>query len=102
MAKSEHKTESEELFEARKPKGQAIITELGGKVIDIDAKGLRHVVLHANVRVDDVPSHLVGEIPGENIATTDGVVITKAGEPVTEPQYRKIKNAGIKEVVLRK
>jgi len=91
-----------ELFEARKPKGQAIITELGGKVIDIDAKGLRHVVLHANVRVDDVPSHLVGEIPGENIATTDGVVITKAGEPVTEPQYRKIKNAGIKEVVLRK
>jgi DNA-directed RNA polymerase subunit beta' len=91
-----------ELFEARKPKGQAIITELGGRIIEIEQKGLRHVVLNANWKVDEVPSHLVGETPGEDIKDAEGTVLAKAGETITEKQYRQIKSAQIKEVVLRK
>ena len=34
-----------ELFEARKPKGQAIVTEHTGVVADIEARGLRNVVI---------------------------------------------------------
>jgi DNA-directed RNA polymerase subunit beta' len=46
-----------ELFEARKPKGQAIVTELGGQVVSIETKGLRHVVLNSPVKMDETPSH---------------------------------------------
>ena len=36
-----------ELFEARKPKGQAIITEVDGAIAEIESKGLRRVVIHS-------------------------------------------------------
>jgi DNA-directed RNA polymerase subunit beta' len=91
-----------ELFEARKPKGQAIITEQGGKVVGIESKGLRHVVLHSPVRVDDVPSHFVGEVAGEDIADEEGSVIVHAGEPITESKFKNHIHGKIKEVVLRK
>jgi len=91
-----------ELFEARKPKGQAIITELGGKVVDIETKGLRHVVLHSPVKVDDTPSHFVGEVAGENITDAEGNVITAKGEVITEKQYKLIKSNQLETVILRK
>ena len=91
-----------ELFEARKPKGQAIITELGGKVVAIETKGLRHVVLASPVPMDDVPSHFVGETVMEDVLDADGEIIAKAGDVITERMYRRMKEAGVKEVVLRK
>jgi DNA-directed RNA polymerase subunit beta' len=91
-----------ELFEARKPKGQAIITELGGKVVDIETKGLRHVVLNSPVKVDETPSHFVGEVPGEDIVDTEGNVIARTGEPITEKQFRLLKASTLEKVVLRK
>ena len=38
-----------ELFEARKPKGQAIISEVDGDVAEIESTGLKRVVIHAEV-----------------------------------------------------
>ena len=42
-----------ELFEARKPKGQAIITEVAGKVVDIETRGLKRVVIHTEMPTYD-------------------------------------------------
>jgi DNA-directed RNA polymerase subunit beta' len=91
-----------ELFESRKPKGQAIITELEGKVVDIDRKGLRHVVINSPTKVDETPSHFVGEIPGEDIVSLDGEVIAPAGEVITERVFRKIRDSGLESVILRR
>jgi DNA-directed RNA polymerase subunit beta' len=91
-----------ELFEARKPKGQAIVTELGGQVVSIETKGLRHVVLNSPVKMDDTPSHFVGEIPGADILDGEGNVIAPAGEPITEKQFRKMKEVKPKDIILRK
>jgi DNA-directed RNA polymerase subunit beta' len=91
-----------ELFEARKPKGQAIVTELGGKIVNIEVRGLRHVIINSPVKVDETPSHFVGEIPGEDIVDGEGTVITAAGDTITEKNFRQIKAAHLKEVILRK
>jgi DNA-directed RNA polymerase subunit beta' len=91
-----------ELFEARKPKGQAIVTELGGKIVAIETRGLRHVVLHSPVRMDDTPSHFVGETAGDDILDAAGEVLVPAGEVITEKMYRKMKEAAPKEVILKK
>ena len=91
-----------ELFEARKPKGQAIITEMGGKVHAIESKGLRHVILDSPIRLDDMPSHFVGEIASDDIKDPEGVLICKAGEALTEKMFRRIKELGLKEIPLRK
>jgi DNA-directed RNA polymerase subunit beta' len=91
-----------ELFEARKPKGQAIITEHGGKVLDIEMKGLRHVILSSPIPMDETPSHFVGETATEDIHGGDGEVLVNAGEQITEKHFRKMKEAKPKEVYLRK
>ena len=91
-----------ELFEARKPKGQAIITEYGGKVLDIETKGLRHVILSSPIPMDETPSHFVGELATEDILDAAGEVIVNAGETITEKNFRRMKEARPKEVHLRK
>ena len=42
-----------ELFEARKPKGQAIITEYSGEVAEIEQKGLRRVIIHTEAPIEE-------------------------------------------------
>jgi DNA-directed RNA polymerase subunit beta' len=91
-----------ELFEARKPKGQAIITEMGGIVAGIDQKGLRHVIIHSPVEVDNPNIRLIGETCAEDVVDEGGGMILHAGEPFTERALRRIKEAGIKEVQIRK
>ncbi|MCX6344738.1 MAG: DNA-directed RNA polymerase subunit beta' [Armatimonadetes bacterium] len=91
-----------ELFEARKPKGQAIITEVAGKVIDIETRGLKRVVIHTEMPTYD-PSQLAGEIlvdPVMNPKTGD--VLLEAGTELTEKFARKIKDTGVQIVKLRK
>jgi DNA-directed RNA polymerase subunit beta' len=90
-----------ELFEARKPKGQAIITELPGKVAAIETKGLKRVVIHARVPTSD-HSKLINEVLAEDVLSDDGEVIAKAGTELKEALISKIKDAGIEEVVIRK
>ncbi|MGQ9456462.1 MAG: DNA-directed RNA polymerase subunit beta' [Armatimonadota bacterium] len=91
-----------ELFEARKPKGQAIITEVAGKVVDIETRGLKRVVIHFEKATHD-PSALAGEVLVEDVIDPEtGEVIAQAGTELTEKLVRRINEAGVEVVKLRK
>src|SRR5262249_51645247 len=82
-----------ELFEARKPKGQAIVTELHGKVAAIDQKGLRNVVIHTEVELNETLAHQglgTDAVAAEDILDESGEVIVKADEQITDKHLRKI------------
>ena len=91
-----------ELFEARRPKGQAIITEVAGKVVDIETRGLKRVVIHTEMPTVD-PSALGGEVlVDEVIDPKSGNVMAEAGAELSDKLARKIKDAGVEVVTLRK
>jgi len=91
-----------ELFEARKPKGQAIITRLGGRVADIDRKGLRHVIIESRVSLKDPPIKLTGEISAEQVLDRDSGVIVEEGEALTERAIRLMLQNDIEEITIRR
>jgi DNA-directed RNA polymerase subunit beta' len=69
----------EELFEARKPKGQAIISEISGSVKIVEIKGIRRV----SVISDDGEERLY-QIPyGSRLRVKDGAKV-EAGDRLTE------------------
>ena len=70
----------EELFEARKPKGLAIIAEFGGVVTSKDTKKKREIVVTDN-ETGNSKSYLIPY--GSRIKVMDGQVI-KAGDELTE------------------
>ena len=70
----------EEIFEARKPKGLAIITEIGGVATIKDTKKKREVVV-TNNETGEVKTYLIPY--GSRIKITDGVVL-EAGDELTE------------------
>ncbi|MBI2843317.1 MAG: DNA-directed RNA polymerase subunit beta' [Armatimonadetes bacterium] len=91
-----------ELFEGRKPKGQAIITEVSGKIVDIDTRGLKRVIIHSTVPVVDTSS-ISGEVAAENVVDPEsGDTIISAGTDITERLARRIVEAAVQEVILRK
>ena len=94
-----------ELFEARKPKGQAIVTELAGVVADIESKGLRNVVLHTPVELNENMAHQglgTDAVAAENIIDESGENLVNAGEQITDKHLRKIVAMGIKNVTVRR
>ncbi len=91
-----------ELFEARKPKGQAIITEVAGTIHDIETRGLKRVVIHTEMPTYD-PSMLSGEVVVDDVVNpSTGDTIIEAGTELTDKLARKIKDAGVEVVRLRK
>ncbi|HTE21121.1 MAG TPA: hypothetical protein VK689_22375, partial [Armatimonadota bacterium] len=91
-----------ELFEARKPKGQAIISEVDGEVAEIQSKGLRQVVIHQEESIEDT-SRIVSEVSAEDILHPEtDVVLVKAGENITDKIFKAIRDAGFLHVRLRK
>jgi len=93
-----------ELFEARKPKGQAIITEVDGTINDIDTRGLRRVVIHSQKTIDE---NTLAPIIGEHCATEivnpeDGTVMLEPGAQITDKLAKKICAAGVTKVLLRR
>ncbi|MBQ2320292.1 MAG: DNA-directed RNA polymerase subunit beta', partial [Lachnospiraceae bacterium] len=70
----------EELFEARKPKGLAIIAEFGGVVAIRDTKKKREVVV-TNQETGEQKAYLIPY--GSRIKVTDGQVL-EAGDELTE------------------
>ena len=70
----------EELFEARKPKGLAIIAEFGGTVTVKDTKKKREVVI-SNSETGEAKAYLIPY--GSRIKVTDGQVL-EAGDELTE------------------
>lgn len=70
----------EELFEARKPKGLAIIAEFGGKVTISDTKKKREVII-TNSDTGETKDYLIPY--GSRIKVFDGDII-EAGDEITE------------------
>jgi len=70
----------EELFEARKPKGLAIIAEFGGKVEIKDTKKKREVII-TNPETGDSKAYLIPY--GSRIKVLDGATL-EAGDELTE------------------
>ena len=70
----------EELFEARKPKGLAIIAEFGGRVTLNDTKKKREVII-TNPETGETKDYLIPY--GSRITVYDGDVI-EAGDEITE------------------
>ena len=109
-----------ELFEARKPKGQAIVTEYAGVISEIEMKGLRRVIVHTPVTLDEsTNSGVAGETLAEDIylgphADTEGMTPTAAkrateipetltaGTELTDKHLKKIREMGITEIKIRK
>jgi len=91
-----------ELFEARKPKGQAIITKLAGSVSDIDKSGLRHVVIDSRINLSDTSIKVTGETAGEAILDRDSDVIVNEGEAITDKALRRMAQNDITEINIRK
>ena len=90
-----------ELFEARKPKGQAIISETDGYVEEIDESGLRTVHIISEHASDDMLA-LKGRISADEIKHPEtGKVLCKLGGKVTEKTGRIIAEAGVETVRLR-
>jgi DNA-directed RNA polymerase subunit beta' len=69
----------EELFEARKPKGQAVITEVDGEVKIRDSEGRREI----DVRAADGEVQTYAIPYGSRLAVRDGAQVT-AGDVLTE------------------
>ena len=99
-----------ELFEARQPKGKAIVTEFSGTVDKIDSSGgLRKVIVHHEKQVKRANSDLFDpkQVQGEwavvdvlHPETGDPIVV--AGQQITEPLARKVAAAGVEKVLVRK
>ena len=70
----------EELFEARKPKGLAIIAEFGGKVEIRDTKKKREIII-TNEETGEAKTYLIPY--GSRIKVLDGVTL-EAGDELTE------------------
>jgi DNA-directed RNA polymerase subunit beta' len=73
----------QELFEARNPKGKAMVTEISGKVeiTDRKKKGMRVILIKSEDDPDLIKEYLVPV--GEHLIITDGMVIN-AGDKITE------------------
>ena len=88
-----------ELVEGRKPKGQAIITEVDGIVREIDKRGARRVVIHSKMRVSGGES-LNGKVLGDPVM--DGKeVILEAGTELTDRHAKILRDKGIEEISVR-
>ncbi|MEG0840609.1 MAG: DNA-directed RNA polymerase subunit beta', partial [Cetobacterium sp.] len=73
----------QELFEARNPKGKAMLTEIEGKVevTGRKKKGMRVIIIRSITNSDDYREYLAPV--GEHLVVTDGMLI-KAGDKITE------------------
>jgi len=91
-----------ELFESRKPKGQAIISEVDGEVAEIETKGLRRVVIHTEENIED-QSRITNEVAAEDLFIPETqTLLVKAGDSITEKVFKQIRDAGYLTVKLRK
>ncbi|HOM82869.1 MAG TPA: DNA-directed RNA polymerase subunit beta' [Armatimonadota bacterium] len=91
-----------ELFEARKPKGQAIITDIDGLVADIETHRLRQVIVHADLPIDG-PDKVVGEYAAKEIIDDEtGEVLLRKGGEVTERVLRRLRELGKSTITVRR
>jgi DNA-directed RNA polymerase subunit beta' len=91
-----------ELFESRKPKGQAIVTEFKGVVADIESKGMRRVIIHVEQPVkSDSTAGLLNETIAETVNMGDGDPIP-AGTEINDKIIRRLRDAKIESIKVRR
>src|SRR5215212_9089762 len=90
-----------ELFESRKPKGQAIISEVEGTIAEIESTGLKRVVIHSEVSLEG-GEKITGETAAEDILDSGGDVIVRAGQEISDKISKKIREEVVGSVRLRK
>jgi len=90
-----------ELFEARKPKGQAIITDVDGVVDKIDTSGGgKMVVVHSEQPLQPEEA-IIGKLLGQPVTDPNsGDVLVEAGKELTPPIVAKLRQAGVGAVML--
>jgi DNA-directed RNA polymerase subunit beta' len=93
-----------ELFEARKPKGQAIVTEYKGIVADIETKGLRRVIIHVDQQVrEDSTAGLLNEILAEDLNLGDDAADTiAANTEINDKLIRRLREAKVDTIKIRR
>jgi DNA-directed RNA polymerase subunit beta' len=90
----------EELFDARKPLGQAIVAEYDGTVVEISKKGIWRVYVDSIVPESDWDKNL-DEVIAQDVKVGNTVLVPK-GTPLNDVVIEQLKAAGVKEIVLRK
>ena len=109
-----------ELFEARKPKGQAIVTEYSGTVAQIEQKGLRRVIIHTDIPLDEgtntaaigetladdvyigIPADIESMTPSAAKRASELPESLPAGTELTDKHVRRLRDAGINRLRVRK
>lgn len=94
-----------ELFEARKPKGQAIVAETEGVVHSVDQKGKNHVVIHATMPIvtnANILAALGSKVACEIKHPETGLRIMKVGDELNDKFLKKLKDANINEITVAK
>jgi len=89
-----------ELFEARRPKGQAIVSEVDGVVARVETPGVKWVIIHSEQPVDrDHPERLYGEVLAEAaVAKKGGEVLAEAGQELTPALLAELGQAKVQIV----
>ncbi len=91
-----------ELFEARKPKGQAITASVDGVVSAVETKGLRRLIIHATQPLDDAKAVRGERLAGDVVQKKTKKKIAQTGEKITEKVLRRLRNADIETVAIEK
>lgn len=90
----------EELFDARKPLGQAIIAEYDGTVVEISKKGIWRVYVDSVVPDTDWEKNL-DEIIAQDVKVGNTVIVAK-GTPLKDFVIEQLRAAKVKGIVIRK
>ena len=89
-----------ELFEARRPKGLAIVSDLDGVVAEIDDRGFRRVVIHSEQPIAGGRQKLKGETLAETIKAEDGTVLAERGVELTDKLLRNLRKSKVKTLAI--
>lgn len=90
----------EELFDARKPLGQAIVAEYDGTVVEISKRGIWRVYVDSVVPESDWEKNL-NEVIAQDVKVNNKVIVPK-DTPLTEVVVEQLRAAGVKGIVIRK
>jgi len=89
-----------ELFEARRPKGQAIVSEVDGTVASIDTTGVKTVTIHSLQSLDE---RIVGELTAQPVVEKEtGEVLVEEGRELTPQVVGKLRQHGLTQVAIKK
>jgi len=92
-----------ELFEARRPKGQAIISEVDGVVARIETPGVKWVIIHSEQPVDgEHPERLYGEVVAADVTSRGGHLTVSAGQELTPSIIASLLQAKIPRVTIER